>query len=456
VGVDNVDIQAATRRGVLVLNAPEGNTTSTAEHTCALIMSMARQVSRANASLRSGSWDRKSFVGSELYGKTLGIVGFGKIGRAVATRMAAFGMRVITADPLVAPTVAERMNVEAVTLDDLFVRSDIITLHTPLTDQTKGLLDADALRTCRKGVRIVNCARGGIVNEADLLAALEEGHVAGAALDVYSTEPPSDTIRKLLQHPAVIGTPHIAASTDEAQQKVARQVTEQVIRALKGEPVQTAVNSVAIRMAGQTEVQPFLELAEMLGKVSGQLIDGSITTVSVRSHGELMMRYSELLTIGCLKGLLSMWSDHPVNYINARMIAEEAGLRVEEQRLPEDQDYTNLLEVSLQSSLGSILVGGAVFGRKQPRIVRVDEYDFELQPGEYTLFYRNPDRPGMLASVGLILAESGVNIGALALGRKGRGLVALTAVNVDEQIPDEILNKIGVLEGVEDVKMVVL
>ena len=454
VGVDNVDLEAATRKGILVINAPDGNTISTAEHTCAMLLALARRIPQANASLRSGKWDRKTFTGSELYEKTLGIVGVGKIGRSVAERMNGFGMRLLGYDPVLSPEVAERLGVTLVPMNELLEQSDFITVHTPLNEATRGLFDAEALARCKQGVRLVNCARGGIIDEALLLEALESGQVGGAALDVYSQEPPPPALEKLLQHPKVVATPHIAASTEEAQQKVAVQITEQVILALQGEAVQTSVNAMSIRMAGQREVQPYLKLADRLGSIAGQISDGQLRRISVKCNGDVARRYAEVITVAAVKGLLTRWISEPVNLINAPLLAEEVGLQVEEQRESARGSYTNLVEVALTTDQGRHVVAGTIFGEEDARLVRVDGYGLEVRPEGHLLFYRNVDRPGMLAAVGSALAGAGVNIGALALGRTGKGSMALTAISIDDAIPEPVLAEIAALEGVQDVRAV--
>lgn len=454
VGVDNVDLSAATRHGILVINAPDGNTISTAEHSCAMLMALARQISQANASLRSGKWERKAFTGAELYEKTLGVIGVGKIGRAVAERMQSFGMNVLGFDPVLSREVAERLGITLVPLEQLMAESDFITIHTPLNAATRSMFNADTLPTCKPTVRIVNCARGGIVDEAALLDALNNGQVAGAALDVYSQEPPPAELEQLVQHPAVVATPHIAASTAEAQKKVAIQVTEQVIRALKGEAVHTPVNAMAIRMAAQREVQPYLGLAEKLGLIAVQLCEGTVEKITVKCHGDIPHRYAEVLTLSTLKGLLSTVADKPVNLINAPILAEELGLKVEEQRAAGGGSFTNLVEVVLRTGDGETSVAGTIFNDTDPRLVRVDGYSFEVVPEGRLLFYRNVDRPGMLATVGGILAKADINIGALALGRTGRGAMALTAISLDEALPGVIVQEIAQLEGVEGVRLV--
>ena len=454
VGVDNVDLEAATRKGILVINAPDGNTISTAEHACAMLMSLARRIPQANASLVSGKWDRKTFTGSELYEKTLGIVGVGKIGRAVAERMKSFGVRLIGYDPVLSQEAADRIGVKLVPMETIFAESDFITIHTPLNDATRGLFNRETLAKCKKGVRLVNCARGGIIDEAALLEALESGQVGGAALDVYSKEPPPEALEALLRHPNIVVTPHIAASTEEAQEKVARQITEQVIHALKGEPVSSPVNAMAIRAASQPEVQPYLVLSDKLGRIVGQLSDGHLRRISVRCRGEVARRYTELLTLSAVKGLLSCWKSQPVNLVNAPVLAEEIGLHIEEQRDTAKGNYTNLLEVTLDTDSDSHVVAGTIFGEDEARLVRVDSYALEVRPEGHVLFYRNIDRPGMLAAVGAVLAEAGINIGALALGRAGKGSIALTAISVDDTVPEPVLSRIAAIEGLHGVRLV--
>ena len=456
VGVDNIDLDAATRRGVLVINAPDGNTISTAEHTCAMLMSLARRIPHAHQSLSGGKWDRKTFTGSELYEKTLGIVGVGKIGRAVAERMAGFGMTVIGYDPVLAPEAAERMGIKLVDVDEIFRRSDFITIHAPLNDSTRGLLNRESMARCKPGVRIVNCARGGIVDEVDLFEALESGQVGGAALDVYSQEPPPASLEKLLSHPHVVATPHIAASTDEAQSKVAKQITEQVIDALNGVPVQSPVNAMAIKMAAQPEVQPYLSLADRLGQIVSQLSEGKIRGVSVRCRGDIPRRFAEVLSISAVRGVLSRWITEPVNLINAPFLAEEMGVSISEERETAKGGYTNMIEVGLDTDIGGRVVAGTIFDTDEPRLVRVDDYWLEVKPEGRLLFYKNVDKPGMLAAVGRILARRNINIGALALGRTGRGSLALTAVSVDEDVPDSVLKEIAELDGVEMIRRVIL
>jgi D-3-phosphoglycerate dehydrogenase len=453
VGVDNVDLSAATKRGVLVLNAPAGNTLSTAEHTMAMLLSIARMVPAASASIKAGKWDRKTFMGAELHGKTLGIVGLGKIGKEVAIRAQAFGMRIIGSDPVITAEAAERMGIELVDVDAIIARSDFITVHTPLVAGTRGLFNDETLARCKRGVGIINCARGGIIDEGALLRALESGQVSGAGLDVFTSEPPTEDLRPLLDHPRAVCTPHIAASTEEAQEKVARQVTEQVIHALRGEPVLTAVNAMAIRQAAQSEVQPFLGLAEQLGRAARQLFPGRTERIKVRCHGDVPRRYMDVIRVAALKGFLQEGWTEPVNLVNAPVLAQEAGLEVDVETFHPEDAYSNLIGLELGGPDASFSMSGSLFGGRDLRIVSIDGYNVELRMEGRMLLYRNQDRPGMLASVGSLLAAADVNIGSMALGRNRPGEEALTVIAVDGPVPEAVLDKVSILEGVHRVSM---
>jgi D-3-phosphoglycerate dehydrogenase len=454
VGVDNVDLDAATRRGVLVVNAPDGNTVSTAEHTCALLLALARQVPRAASSIAGGQWDRKTFTGVELDGKTLGVVGLGKVGRAVAERMRAFGMRVLAFDPVLAPEAAERAGAEAVPLERIWAESDFITFHTPLNEATRGLLNRTSLAQCRDGVRIVNAARGGIVDEAALLEALESGKVAGAALDVFSEEPPPAGLRALLEHPRVVATPHIAASTDEAQEKVAIQVAEDVLRALAGEAVRNPVNGAGLRRAADPEAAPYLSLGERMGRIAAQLAEGPISGVTVAVEGPNVQPFAEAVMLAALAGVLQPSSDVPVNLVNAAVLARERGLHFEERIRPEAGDFAGAVELAVEAAGGPLVLRGAVLGHAGGRLVGLDGFSFEVRPEGHLLFYRNEDRPGVVAAVGAVLAAAGVNIAGMALGREERGGTALTVLTTDEPLTPAVVSAVGAVEGVRDVRPV--
>lgn len=454
VGVDNIDVAEATRKGVLVINAPDGNTISTAEHTCAMIMSLARRVPHAASSMWDGKWERKKFAGSELYGKTLGVIGIGKIGRAVATRMQSFGMNVVGYDPLLSADHAEKLGVQLVSIPELLSQSDFITVHTPLVDGTRNLLNADAFEQCVPGVRIINCARGGIVDEVALLKALESGKVAGAALDVFEVEPPDDTRRGLVVHPNVVTTPHIAASTAEAQEKVARQVAEQVVNALEGRAVTSAVNAAALSLASSPEARPYIQLAEKLGAVCAQLSgDGHVEKITLQCKGDIVRRYRDVLLIAVVRGVLSHRLTDPVNLINALALAEEAGIPLSIDLEESRAGYSELVGVQLRTGGETHTVQGSVFGSEDQRIVFVEGYEIELKLDGSFLIYNNLDRPGMLASVGALLAGGPVNIGAMALGRTKGEKMALTAMQVDDVPSEGVLNAIRALEGVERVRL---
>jgi D-3-phosphoglycerate dehydrogenase / 2-oxoglutarate reductase len=453
-GVDNIDCEAASRRGIIVMNTPGGNTISTAEHTVSMLLSLSRNIPQAYASLVAGKWERKKFMGTEVFGKTLGVVGLGKIGREVATRCRAFGMTVIGFDPVLSADVASKINVELVSLDEIYRRSDFITVHTPMSEETKGLLNDATIAKCKKGVRIINCARGGIVDEAALLRALESGHVAGAALDVFVVEPPKDN--PLLKHPKVIATPHLGASTEEAQEKVAIQIANQLADALHNRGIAGAVNAVALQAGIPQEILPFLSLAEKIGKLIGQTMKGALKEITVELRGEILHKYIELLKAGVLHGIFTKTIGEPVNYINSPFIAEEMGIRMSEKKEYDGADYAQLLSVEYSTTSEKKTLAGTVFGTTNPRLVRIDNFFFEVNPEGVMLLYTNIDRPGMLASVGGVLAKANINIAGLSLGRSGVGEKALTIMAVDNEIPGSVIKQIESIDGILDAKVVSL
>jgi D-3-phosphoglycerate dehydrogenase / 2-oxoglutarate reductase len=453
-GVDNIDVVAASRRGIIVMNTPGGNTISTAEHTMSLLLSMARNIPQANMSLMNGKWERKKYTGTELVGKILGIVGLGKIGREVAIRSRAFGMTVIGFDPVLANDVAQKIGVELVSLDEIYRRSDFITVHTPLNDETKSLLNEKTIAMCKKGVRLINCARGGIIDEGALLAALASGHVAGAALDVYVEEPPKNV--ELLHHPHLVATPHLGASTEEAQEKVAIQIAHQMADALHDRGIVGAVNAAALQAGVPDEIKPFLSLAEKIGSLQAQVMKGKLKDITVETRGELLHHHMELLKTGVLRGLFSRVMSEPVNYINAPIVAESMGIRVSEKKERDSESYNQLLSVECTTDVEKRSFGGTVFGTTKPRIVRIDDFYLEVNPEGVLLFYSNTDKPGMLAQVGSILASGKINIAGLSLGRTDIGGKALAVMSVDSPINDETLIKIRSVEGIFEAKVVSL
>jgi len=453
-GVDNVDVDAATRRGIVVMNTPGGNTIAAAEHTLSLLLSLCRNIPQANESLKLGKWERSKYVGTELFEKTIGIIGLGKIGREVALRCQAFGMRTIGYDPVTSAEVAAKMRIDLVSLDELYRRSDFITVHTPLTDDTRGLIGDGAIASCKEGIRIINCARGGIVDEGALLRGLNSGKIGGAALDVFEKEPPGH--HPLLQHPRVIATPHLGASTEEAQEKVARQIAVQVADFLRERGVSGAVNAETLRTSLEKEVKPFVLLAQKIGSLIAQLMNGRLKKVVVTCSGSLLLQSQELLSAAALKGILSHVMSEPVNLVNALVIVEEVGLVVERQKDSERDSYLNLLTVRYETNKEARRFSGTVFGNIHPRIVRIDDFHFEVNPEGHLLFYSNIDRPGMLAGVGAILAAERINIAGLSLGREEPGRKALTVISVDDAIPSSVLKKLGEMEGVFEVRAVKL
>ncbi|MGE5507589.1 MAG: phosphoglycerate dehydrogenase [Chitinophagales bacterium] len=453
VGVDNVDVGAATARGIVVLNAPEGNTVSTAEHTWAMLMAVARSLPQACQSLKEGKWDRKSFLGVELQGKTLGVVGLGRVGSQVARRAQAFGMRVLAFDPYLSAERAEQAGVEVATVGQIVEEADFITVHTPLTAETKHLFGAAEFARMKDGVRLVNCARGGIFDEAALLAALEAGKVAGAALDVFSEEPPTDFA--LVRHPRVIVTPHLAASTFEAQENVALDVAAEVVRFLRDEPVKNAVNlpSLPPELAGR--VRPYLALAERVGRFAGQMLPGRIRRAEVLYQGGLAELPSAPLTAAAVKGLLDAILSEGVNMVNALYLAKERGIKLSEVREGED-GYANLLRLQIVTEAGALSVAGSLFGAGEAHIVEIDGYQLNVAATGHLLVTRHVDRPGVVGKVGTLLGEAGVNIAGMQVGRKVPGGEAVMVLAVDEPVPPETLAAIARVPGIDGARLVSL
>jgi D-3-phosphoglycerate dehydrogenase len=453
-GVDNIDVGAATRKGILVMNTPGGNTVSAAEHTVSMMLSLARNIPQAHMSLSRGEWERKKFTGMEVFEKTLGVIGLGKIGREVAQRCQGLGMNIVAYDPVLAPEIAARAGIELVGLDELYRRADVITVHTPLTADTKGLLNDSTLAKCKKGVRIINCARGGIVDEAALLRALESGQVGGAALDVFETEPPKNS--PLIAHPHVIATPHLGASTEEAQEKVAIQIANQIADALKGRAFAGVVNGAAMQLTLKDEVRPYVVMAEKLGHLAAQLAPGKVKRISLVAVGEPVISTMDLLKAGVLKGILNHTQPEPVNYINAPFLAKELGLTIVESREEGGSPSFPQLRIRFETEKEVRECAGAVYGTDTVRLVMIDGFRFEVNPEGTLLFYSNEDKPGMLARVGAVLAKFQVNIAGVSLGRSTMGGNALTVMNVDNAIPQAVMDELGRLEGVTGLRVVKL
>ncbi|MCS7013284.1 MAG: phosphoglycerate dehydrogenase [Chloroherpetonaceae bacterium] len=452
-GVDNIDIDAATRKGVIVMNTPGGNTISAAEHTCAMLLAVARLLPQAHAELKQGIWDKKKWMGRELEGKTLGILGLGKIGREVAKRMQAFGMRIVAFDPMVAEEFAAKLGITLLPMEELFRESDFITIHTPYSEATRNLLSAKAFGLMKTGVRIVNCARGGIVNEHDLVEAVQSGKVAAAALDVFETEPiPPD--HPLLRLENVIVTPHIAASTVEAQEKVALQIAEQVIRWKETGELIGAVNATTVELAQKTEVKAYLVLAEKLGAMVAQLLDGTPKSMAITVYGDFLCKFSEAISAAALKGVLDEIQHREINYINVFAMAHDLNLQVHQHREKEHTDYQNLVVVEYETTEGKKRLGGIALGAKDLRVVMYDHFICEFKPEGYILIYINDDKPGVMARVGARLLRASINIANISLSRNEEKTKALTVICLDEGLSQATLKRIAEVEGVYSPRLI--
>jgi len=458
VGLDGIDVAAATHNGTLVMNTPEANTLAAVEVTLALLLALCRRVPQAHASLRAGLWERSKFMGVQLAGKVLGIIGLGRIGSRVATRCQALGMEVIAYDPYISEEVAERLRVELVAeLDELLARSDIVSIHMPLTEETRGLLGEEQFARMKDGARLINCARGAIVDEAALYRALVSGKLAGAALDVFSEEPPrNETLRALLALDNVVATPHIGASTVEAQQDASIQIVRGVLAALHGEGYPHAVNLPFADGADYQALLPYLRLAEKIGSLQMQLIRGRVVRVEVDVRGEEIANQVKAITVALLKGLLEPILKETVNYVNAPTLAAERGITVAQVHREESEDYSNLISCRVISSLETHLVAGSLFSRARPRIVQIDEYPMDVQPVGNVLIITSRDVPGVIGRIGTILGSHGLNIAEWRLGRLVPGESVLSFVNMDSPVPDEVCREIAAASTVMDVRQVVL
>ncbi len=432
IGVDNVDVAAATARGIVVMNTPSGNNVTTAEHAIALLISLARHIPQATASMKAGRWDKKGFIGMELYNRTLAVIGLGNIGRIVARRGHGLGMKVIAFDPFLSESAKAAAEVELTSFDEMLTRADAISIHVPRTPDTIGLLDDAAFAKMRSGVLIINAARGGIVDEAALLRALDAGRVGGAAMDVFEVEPPGAD-HPLVGHDKVICTPHLGASTDQAQVNVAIAVAEQVRDYLVDGIVGNALNVPSISRELYQQIRPYLQLAEKLGRFQGQLCTGSIEQIEIEYSGEAAGLEVEPMTVSVLKGLLESVSDQ-VNLVNAPMLAEQHGIRVVESKTNRSRDFASAIATRVVGCENRYIVG-AIFHGRQPRIVRIDDFMLEAIPEGATLFLRNHDQPGVVGAVGTVLGEGGINISRMQLGLVPERSEAAMLVNID-RVPD--------------------
>ncbi len=455
-GVDNVDVEAATRRGIIVVNAPDGNTRAVAEHTLALLLALLRHIPAAQASLRGGAWQRGRFLGAELGGKTLGVIGFGRIGREVAHRAAAFGLRVVAFDPFVSPEHIERRGATPLGLDELLREADVVSLHVPLTDKTRTLIGPRELALMRPTAVLVNCARGGLVDEAALAEAIEAGRLGGAALDVFAQEPPSPE-NPLLGLERVIVTPHIAGSTAEAQSRIALTVAEEIVALWSGKPLRWAVNAPVLPEEAAPEVALYADLAVLLGKLYTQLADRLPREIHVRYHGDLAaLPDTAAITAAATAGLLAPISTVPVNWVNARHVAEERGLRIVESRDPAPVGNRTGL-IAIGGPAGTLpTVAGAVCGG-EPRFVELNGFRIDMlaRPGHY-LLTGHTDRPGMIGRVGTLLGENDINISAMHVGRNAPRDRAMMILALDEPIPDALMARLQAVDGIGQARVVTL
>lgn len=450
-GVDNIDVEAATRRGVLVVNAPNGNTVAVAEHTMGLMLALARHIPAADAAIKAGRWPKRSLMGTEMRGKVLGIVGLGRIGTAVARRAAAFEMRLLGYDPFVSAEQAARLGVEVVPLEELMRRADFVSIHTPANERTRGLIDARMLALMKPTARLINCARGGIVDEAALEQALAEGRLAGAALDVFAQEPASPT--GIAGSPRAVCTPHLAASTEEAQEHCALDAAEQVLAVLGGRPARYPVNAPMLSGEEMAALRPYLELAMRLGSFFGQMDGGGLERIEFVYAGEPAEHDTALLRAGMLVGLLRLVVEEPVNLVNADAVAASRGLTIAERREPEAESYTNLLTIRAATTEGERSAMGSVV-RGRPHLVGVDGYWLDLPLEGYLLVSEHLDQPGVLGRMGTLLGDEGVSISFVQVGRWGRGSRGVMVMGLDDPAPAGLLERIRTLPSIRSVRLI--
>jgi D-3-phosphoglycerate dehydrogenase / 2-oxoglutarate reductase len=449
IGVDNVDIPAATARGIIVMNTPFGNSITTAEHAISLMLALARQIPEADASTRAGKWEKNKFMGVEIFGKTLGVIGCGNIGSIVADRALGLKMKVMAYDPYLSADRAADLGVEKVELEELFKRADFITLHTPLTEKTRNIVNADAIKTMKKGVRIINCARGGLVDEAALYEALKNKHVAGAAFDVFVTEPATEN--PLFNLPNVVCTPHLGASTSEAQENVALQIAEQMSDYLLRGAISNAINFPSISAEEAPRLKPFIALAEKLGSFAGQLTETGVSKVQLVYEGAVAQMNTKALTSAALAGLLRpMLGD--VNVVSAPVVAKERGIVVEEVTREMPEDYESLITVTVTTERQTRHVSGTVFADGRPRIVNIKGIRMDAEFGPSMIYITNLDKPGFIGKFSSTLGEAGINIATFHVGREAPGGNAVALIEIDGELPEPVLAKVRALPQVQQAK----
>ncbi len=454
VGLDNVDVTAASKKGIVVMNAPAGNTISTAEHAFSLMLSLSRNIPQANESVKDGKWDRKKFMGVEVYGKTLGIIGMGRIGTEFAKRALSFGMKILAYDPFLAKERAIDLNVEPVSLDTLLRNSDFITIHTPLTDETRHLIDEKALKKMKQGVRIVNAARGGIIDEKALAKYIKSGKVAGAALDVYETKakPPVDS--PVVNSDKVVTTPHLGASTEEAQVNVAIDMARSVSDALLGKGFRNAANVPAMEGELLEKLGPYVNLVERLGSIQAQLIEEPIKGITVNYIGDIANEDIAVVTRALMKGIFDPILEEQVNYVNSMLIAQERGIKVSERKTSKITDFANLVSVEFDTGKKKYFIMGTLFANKEPRIIKMDKFYVEAIPEGYMLVISNNDVPGVVGKIGTELGKHKINIAEMSFGRDRKTGEAISLLNVDSEIPKSVISKLKKAKDIIDVKLV--
>ncbi len=450
IGVDNVDIPAATAAGIIVMNTPFGNSITTAEHSIALMMSLAREIPAANTSTQAGKWEKNKFMGVELYSKTLGLIGCGNIGSIVADRAQGLKMKVVVYDPFLTPERAKDINVEKVELDDLLKRADFISLHTPLNEQTKNILNKQSLAKCKKGVRIVNCARGGLVDENALKEAIDSGHVAGAAFDVFTEEPAKTN--PLFGSEKTVCTPHLGASTSEAQENVALQVAEQISEYLTTGTVTNAINMPSVSAEDAAKLKPYLQLADQLGSFAGQLTESAIKAIKIEYEGSVAELNTRPITAVLVKGLLTPLVEG-VNMVNAPVVAKERNIKISEVKNEECDDYQTIIRLTVTTEKRDRTITGTLFGGTKPRIVEVGGIKLEAGLGPRMLYVNNEDKPGLIGNLGKLLGDAGVNIANFNLGRNDAKNDAIALLEIDQEISKDVCEKIGKLPSVKQVKV---
>ena len=452
IGVDNIDLEAATARGIAVVNAPAGNTVAAAEHTIALMLAMARNVPQAHLSMKEGQWRRGAFMGIELRNKTLGIIGLGRVGSEVARRAASFGMRLVAYDPFVAPDFAARLGASVTSLDEVLAQADFITLHTPLTPGTTNLISAPQLAMMKPGARLINVARGELVDDDAVLDALESGQLAGAALDVFNEEPPGDL--PLLKHPNLVATPHLGASTQEAQREVAIEAAEQVLAVLDGKPARNTVNAPFVPPEVHAILAPYVPVASMVGRLLTSLAQGQFVGVTLRYQGDIAEHNTAILKAATLVGLLGQVSGAAVNIINAPVLAQQRGLQITEQTSADSREYASLITATLHTTADDITVAGTSM-RDEPHLVRVNDYWMDVAPSApYLLFVDNQDQPGIIGAVGTTAGRHNINISFMEVGRIAPRGQAMMVVGSDDPISEAVLSEIKALPQVDNARVV--